>query len=93
MMKEINVVEFTLLDPKSRALVARVALNGYHIEAGGPLGDSGGMTSFMLLDGSVYSYWQARRTLLMRWPDGEEALIRIAGLPVEEGEAGLIEFL
>jgi hypothetical protein len=92
-MKTIDLIEFVLLDPQSRTPVAHVALNGYHIEAGGPLGDSGGMTSFMLLSGSVYPYWQAQRSLLMQWPDGEEALIRIAGLPVEEGEAGLIEFL
>jgi hypothetical protein len=92
-MKTIDLIEFILLDPQSRAAVARVALNGYHIEAGGPLGDSGGMTSFVLVSGSVYPYWQAQRSLLMQWPDGEEAPVRIAGLPVEEGEAGLIEFL
>jgi hypothetical protein len=51
------------------------------------------MTSLMLLEGSVYAYWQAQRALVMQWPDGEEAPVRIAGLPAEEGEAGPIEFL
>jgi hypothetical protein len=92
-MKTMDLIEFILLDPQSRTPVAHVALNGYHIAAGGPLGDSGGMTSFMLLEGSVYAYWQAQRSLVMQWPDGEEAPVRIAGLPVDEGEAGLIEFL
>lgn len=86
-------MEFTVLDPRTQKLIAQVYLNGYAIEPGGPLGRSGAMRSFTLLKGSLRDQWAFQQLLILRSESGREATIRIAALPIEEGEAGFVEFL
>jgi hypothetical protein len=86
-------MEFTLLDPKNHKPVAKVRLRGYRIAAGGPLGLSGALRSFTLLAGDVDQYWAQRQPLILRREDGRQTTVRIAALPVEDGETGLVEFL
>jgi len=86
-------MELTVLDPQTRKPIAQVYLNGHRIESGGPLGQSGAMRSFTFLKGSLREQWAAQQQLVLRKADGREAPVRIAALPVEEGESGFIEFL
>jgi hypothetical protein len=86
-------MEFAVLDPQTNRKLARVYLNGHVIQAGGPLGQAGAMRSFTLLEGSLRDQWAYQRPLILRKEDGREAAIRIAALPVEEGEVGFVEFL
>ena len=86
-------MEFAVLDPQSERQVARVHLNGYSIESGGPLGRSGAMRSFTLISGSLRSAWSSQQQLLLRVAGDKRIPIRVAALPVEEGEVGFVEFL
>ncbi len=89
-------MELKVLDPQTQELLARVRLNGYSIEAGGPLGRSGAMRSFTLLEGSLRAQWAGQQQLLLKECkelDGRQVFIRIAALPVEEGDVGFVEFL
>jgi hypothetical protein len=86
-------MEFKVLDPQTQELLARVRLNGYSIEAGGPLGRLGAMRSFTLLEGSLRAQWAGQQQLLLKELDGRQVSIRIAALPVEEGDVGFVEFL
>ncbi len=86
-------MEFTVFDPRTRKPIAQVYLNGYSIEPGGPLGRSGAMRSFTLLKGSLREQWAVQQLLVLKNEGGREASIRIAALPIEEGEAGFVEFL
>ena len=86
-------MEFAVLDPQTEKQVARVHLNGHSIESGGPLGQSGAMRSFTLLTGSLRAAWSTHRQLLLSVSEDRNIPIRIAALPVEEGEIGYVEFL
>jgi hypothetical protein len=86
-------MEFAVLDPKTDRQIARVHLNGYSIESGGPLGRSGAMRSFTLLVGSLRSAWSNQQQLFLKIAEDKRIPIRIAALPVEEGEVGFVEFL
>ena len=86
-------MEFAVLDPKTEKQVARVHLNGYSIESGGPLGRSGALRSFTLLTGSLRRAWSSQQQLMLKVAEDREIPIRIAALPVEEGEVGFVEFL
>ena len=89
-------MEFEVFDPQTQELLARVRLNGYSIKAGGPLGRSGAMRSFTLLEGSLRAQWGSQQQLLLKELeelDGRQVPIRIAALPVEEGDVGFVEFI
>lgn len=86
-------MDFKVLDPQSRQLIAKVHLNGHNIEPGGPLGQAGAMRSFTILEGSVYTHWAAQHPLILSQEDGREAPVRVAALPAEKGAMGFIEFL
>ena len=86
-------MEFDVLDPRTERPVARVHLNGYSIESGGPLGRSGAMRSFTLLNGSLRAAWSTQQQLFLRVTDEKKIPIRIAALPIEDGEVGFVEFL
>ncbi len=73
--------------------VAKVVLNGYNIEEGGPLGMNGAMRSFKLLQGDLWQEWSAQESLFLRTGAGINNEIRIAALPADEEGFGLIEFL
>lgn len=73
--------------------VARIALNGYDIHAGGLFPTSGAMRSFVLLDGDLWDQWNAVESLILKNEAGNQVTIRIAALPVEDEGYGLIEFL
>ena len=85
--------ELIIFDVEQDKLVATVILNGYNIEAGGPLGQHGMMRSFSIQSGNLFDQWSLQQILHLRDPQGREAQIRIAALPVEDDGYGLIEFL
>ena len=86
-------MKLAILNPQTRTEVAQVHLNGHAIEPGGPLGQAGAMRSFTILKGSVRDHWANQQPLVLQKDDGQQAPVRIAALPVEEGEMGFIEFL
>ncbi len=80
-------------DSQKNQLVAKIALNGYDIKAGGLLPTTGAMRSFVILDGDLWTQWNSVATLRLRHETGTELAVRIAALPVEADGYGLIEFL
>ena len=79
--------------PQSSSPVARVLLNGYNIEQSKSLGRHGAMCSFKIVEGDLWAEWHEQTQLILRTPTGNEALIKITALPVEEDSYGLIEFV
>lgn len=73
--------------------VARVVLNGYNIDQGGPLGHEGAMRSFKLLEGDLWQEWATQTPLLLQSELGQQSKIRVAALPAESESFGLIEFI
>ncbi len=86
-------MEFAVLDPRTDRELARIHLNGHVIQPGGPMGQAGAMRSFTLLTGSLRDQWAHQRPLILRKGDGREIAVRIAALPVDDGEAGFVEIL
>jgi hypothetical protein len=84
-------VKLTALDPKTKKPVAQVILNGYNIQAGGPLGGAGPMRSFAIIRGSLYDYWANQAPIMLKHDNGLQVFVRVAALPVERGEMGLFE--
>ena len=80
-------------DSKKNHLVAKIALNGYDIKAGGLLPSTGAMRSFVILQGDLWDQWHAVAPLRLRHETGIEVAVRVAALPVEDDGYGLIEFL
>ena len=80
-------------DTHNKNLVARIALNGYDIHAGGLFPTSGAMRSFVLLDGDLWDQWNAVESVSLKNENGVQVLVRVAALPVEDDGYGLIEFL
>ena len=91
-MKVLSEVIRVYSEDGNRVL-AEVLLNGYNIEKGGPLGRQGPMLSFKLVDGSLWESWNTQGAVRLSVPDGQEALVRVAALPAEEGGVGLLEFI
>lgn len=73
--------------------VAKIVLNGYNIEKGGPLGMHGAMRSFKVLQGDLWAAWAAQESLFLRGGSAPTTEIRVAALPAEDEGFGLIEFL
>ncbi len=73
--------------------VAKIALNGYNIMAGGVFGRAGAMRSFKVVEGSVISYWERQEALRVRDSEGNESTLRIFAAPAETGATGFVEFL
>lgn len=73
--------------------VAKIILNGYNIAAGGPLGKSGVMRSFKMIEGDLFSAWSLGTLLTVCVEDGRTATIRIAAHPAESNSSGFVEFL
>lgn len=82
-----------IYDKHNSSLVARIALNGYDIHAGGVFPSSGAMRSFVLLDGDLWDQWNAVESLTLKNETGDHVAVRVAALPVEDDGYGLIEFL
>jgi hypothetical protein len=51
------------------------------------------MRSFTLLEGSLRTPWSNQQKLHLKIEGYREIPVRIAALPVEEGEVGFVEFL
>lgn len=80
-------------DTKTKNLIARIALNGYDINAGGLFPTSGAMQSFVLLDGDLWDQWNAVEPVSLKNETGAQVPVHVAALPVEDDGYGLIEFL
>lgn len=91
MAQNTNAIPVFIQDKKRP--VASIVLNGYNIAAGGPLGRSGAMRSFKIIKGDLWDSWQSQTPLSLQPKNGEQAIIKIAALPVETDGSGLVEFL
>lgn len=76
-----------------KKLVANIVLNGYNIEQGGPIGRHGAMRSFIIVEGDLWDEWSAQQPLTLRSDHGNESMVRVAALPVDDESYGLIEFI
>lgn len=94
-LKQTSPVEGTLLvlGLQSANPLARVVLNGYSIEQSKSLGRHGALCSFKIVDGDLWAEWHSQAQLVLRTEAGDEALIKITALPVDEDSYGLIEFV
>lgn len=88
-----NIFEVYQVYSETHQKVAKVALNGYNIEEGGPLGMHGALRSFKLIQGDLWQEWAAQEALYLHTGADAHTPIRIAAIPVEEDGFGLIEFL
>jgi len=79
--------------PATNKLIANISLNGYNIRAGAIFPHSGAMRSFKLESGDLWDVWSVQRVLVVRDATGQEASVRIAALPSEEGSTGFVEFV
>lgn len=79
--------------PETGDPLAYVVLNGYSVEQSKSLGRHGALCSFKIVDGDLWHEWHTQTQLVLRTQTGDEALIKITALPVEEDSYGLIEFL
>lgn len=89
-----NEVIATVYDERSKP-IARIALNGYNIRAGGALGRSGAMRSFRVLDGAptLWDHWQGQRSFTLSDEEGNASEARIAAYPAEDNGFGFVEFV
>ncbi len=92
-MADANNTRAVVYEAESSKPVAKIILNGYNIAAGGPLGKSGAMRSFKLIDGDLWEAWHLGKFLHVRAEDGRSGVIRIAAHPAEDGASGFVEFL
>lgn len=88
-----NNTPAVIYDGTNGKQIANIILNGYNISAGGPLGKTGAMRSFRVVDGDLWDHWSESKLLMIRSEDGRVADGRVAALPAEEDSFGLIEFL
>lgn len=72
--------------------VARIVLNGYNIEEGMPH-SLGVMRSFKVVQGDLWQQWNEQKVVTLSDDNGQDALIKVAALPVDDDSFGLIEFL
>lgn len=92
-MSDAKNTNATIFAGDQKTELARIVLNGYNIAAGGPLGLSGALRSFKLLNGDLYPAWINGSQLVVRSEDGRTAAVRIAAYPADKGASGFIEFL
>lgn len=83
----------TVYDSKKNKPIAHIILNGRNLEAGGPLGYSGAMRSFKIVQGDLWEFWNLHVVLTIRDEAGREARIRVAALPLEKENLGFVEFV
>ena len=89
-----NEVVATVYDQKQKP-IARIALNGYNIRPGGPLGQAGAMRSFRVLHGEtdLWDHWQIQSTFVITSEDGRTSEAKVAAYPAEKNGFGFIEFI
>ncbi len=73
--------------------IAQIILNGYNIEQDESFGALGTMRSFKIVQGDLWTEWHNQTAVMLADAQGQEAIIRIAALPVEDDSFGLIEFV
>jgi hypothetical protein len=73
--------------------IARIALNGYNIEAGTVFGRSGSMRSFRMVQGDLWNEWHQQSLLTITDDGGAQSTIRIYAWPAEAGASGFVEFV
>lgn len=80
---------------KAAKPVAKIALNGYNIDAGSSFDFVGAMRSFKIIEGesAVWEHWVSQRPLQINDTAGNAASIRIYAAPGEAGGLGFVEFL
>lgn len=92
-MSHKNEIQVLVHPANGKKPVARIALNGYNIEPGGPLGMSGAMRSFRIIKGDLWDQWNKQEILVVQGEEHPEAHIKIAALPAEDDSFGFVEFV
>ncbi|MBP7997729.1 MAG: hypothetical protein KA314_19000 [Chloroflexi bacterium] len=92
-MSHKNEIQVQVHRTNGKKPIARIALNGYNIESGGPLGLSGAMRSFRIIKGDLWDQWNNQELLLVRGEEHPDAQIKIAALPAEDDSFGFVEFI
>lgn len=91
MATQDSVVTVTKVDTPVQ--VARIALNGYNIQAGNVFGRSGAMRSFKVVSGDLWELWDQQTPVVIQDEHGNRSTIRIFALPAEKHASGFVEFL
>ena len=73
--------------------IAQVILNGYNIEQDGALGTLGAMRSFKIVRGDLWDLWNEQTMAILASNTGQEVIVKVAALPVDDDSFGLIEFI
>jgi hypothetical protein len=68
-------------------------LNGYNIEQDGALGSLGAMRSFKIVRGDLWDLWNEQTAAILANNNGQETIVKVAALPVDNDSFGLIEFI
>ena len=76
-----------------RKKVARIALNGYNVASGGPLGRTGTLRSFRFIEGDLWDQWASQRPIVLHAEDGRTIEAKVAAFPAESDSFGFIEFI
>lgn len=85
--------EVTVYSANKSTPLGKIVLNGYNFNAGGAVDQKGIMHSFAITEGSLYDVWSTQAPVTLHHEDGQEVLVKIAALPVEEDGYGLIQFI
>ncbi|MCO5184986.1 MAG: hypothetical protein M9928_14885 [Anaerolineae bacterium] len=83
----------TVMDVNAPIQIARIALNGYNIQAGNVFGRSGAMRSFKVVSGDVWELWDRQSPAVIQDEHGNRSTIRIFAMPAEKNSSGFVEFL
>jgi len=91
--EEQDSVVLTIYHRHQKKEIAQVILNGYHIGQEVTLGSLGAMRSFKIVRGDLWEQWNRQTAVALTSDDGQEVMVRIAALPVDDDSFGLIEFV
>ena len=85
--------ELTIYNTLDGNPVGRIRLNGYNITNEDSSFARGRMQSFMIVDGTLWDYWDMQAPLLLDTTTGRTVSVRIAAYPVDYESFGLLEYI
>ena len=85
--------ELTIYNTLNGKPVGRIRLNGYNIMNEESSFVPGKMQSFMIVDGTLWDYWDMQTPLLLDIATGRTVSVRIAAYPVDYDSFGLLEYI
>ena len=85
--------ELTIYNTSDGNPVGRIRLNGYNIMNEESSFIPGKMQSFIIVDGTLWDYWNKQAPLLLDTTAGRTVSVRIAAYPVDYDSFGLLEYI